>query len=127
MTLELVIDQRRRDLGGFEVGRVLPFQKRRMVGPFIFFDHIGPVDIPAGAAEVARRTASPTHWVVDGHLSVRRRNHAPGQRRLGAGDPPRRSELDDGRQGHHALGALREGARERRLAPRHPIMGRAAS
>jgi redox-sensitive bicupin YhaK (pirin superfamily) len=30
------------------VGRVLPFQQRRMVGPFIFFDHIGPVDIPAG-------------------------------------------------------------------------------
>ena len=39
--LELVIDQRRRDLGGFEVGRVLPFAKRRMVGPFIFFDHFG--------------------------------------------------------------------------------------
>ncbi|HEY1283361.1 MAG TPA: pirin family protein [Steroidobacteraceae bacterium] len=44
--LELVIDQRRRDLGGFEVGRVLPFAKRHMVGPFIFFDHIGPVDFP---------------------------------------------------------------------------------
>jgi len=38
-----VIDQRRRDLGGFEVGRVLPFVRRHMVGPFIFFDHIGPV------------------------------------------------------------------------------------
>ena len=46
--LEMVIDQRRRDLGGFEVGRVLPFQGRRMVGPFIFFDHIGPVDFPPG-------------------------------------------------------------------------------
>jgi redox-sensitive bicupin YhaK (pirin superfamily) len=46
--LELVIDQRRRDLGGFEVGRVLPFQQRRMVGPFIFFDHIGPTDFPPG-------------------------------------------------------------------------------
>lgn len=47
--IELVIDQRRRDLGGgFEVGRVLPFAKRRMVGPFIFFDHFGPVDLPAG-------------------------------------------------------------------------------
>ena len=46
--LEMVIDQRRRDLGGFEVGRVLPFQKRHMVGPFIFFDHIGPVDFPPG-------------------------------------------------------------------------------
>jgi redox-sensitive bicupin YhaK (pirin superfamily) len=46
--IELVIPQRRRDLGGFEVGRVLPYMKRRMVGPFIFFDHMGPVDFPAG-------------------------------------------------------------------------------
>lgn len=47
--LDLVIDQRRRDLGGgLEVGRVLPYQKRRMVGPFIFFDHMGPADFVAG-------------------------------------------------------------------------------
>lgn len=46
--LELVIDQRRRDLGGFEVGRVLPWAKRRMVGPFIFFDHMGPMDFAPG-------------------------------------------------------------------------------
>ena len=44
--LDLVITARRRDLGGFEVGRVLPFMMRRMVGPFIFFDHMGPVDLP---------------------------------------------------------------------------------
>jgi redox-sensitive bicupin YhaK (pirin superfamily) len=48
MTLELVIEQRRRDLGGFDVGRVLPFAARRMVGPFIFFDHLGPRDFPRG-------------------------------------------------------------------------------
>ena len=46
--IELVIDQRRKDLGGFEVGRVLPYAKRRTVGPFVFFDHMGPVDMPAG-------------------------------------------------------------------------------
>ena len=46
--LELVIDQRRRDLGGFEVGRVLPFATHRMVGPFIFFDHMGPAQFPPG-------------------------------------------------------------------------------
>ena len=46
--IELVIDQRRRDLGGFEVGRVLPAASRRMVGPFAFFDHIGPVDFAPG-------------------------------------------------------------------------------
>ena len=41
-TIERVIEQRKRDLGGFTVGRVLPFAKRRMVGPFIFFDEMGP-------------------------------------------------------------------------------------
>jgi redox-sensitive bicupin YhaK (pirin superfamily) len=46
--IELVIDQRRRDLGGFEVGRLLPHAKRRMIGPFIFFDHMGPVDFMSG-------------------------------------------------------------------------------
>src|SRR5215218_7084615 len=46
--IDLVIDQRRKDLGGFEVGRVLPFAKRRMVGPFVFFDHMGPVEFAAG-------------------------------------------------------------------------------
>jgi redox-sensitive bicupin YhaK (pirin superfamily) len=46
--IELVIDQRRRDLGGFEVGRVLPVAQHRMVGPFVFFDHMGPADFPRG-------------------------------------------------------------------------------
>lgn len=47
--IDLVIDKRARDLGGgFVVGRVLPFSKQRMVGPFIFFDHLGPLDLPAG-------------------------------------------------------------------------------
>ena len=46
--IDLVIEQRRKDLGGFEVGRVLPFAKRRMVGPFVFFDHMGPVTLAPG-------------------------------------------------------------------------------
>lgn len=46
--IELVIDQRRKDLGGFEVGRVLPYHGHRMVGPFIFFDHMGPAEFTAG-------------------------------------------------------------------------------
>jgi redox-sensitive bicupin YhaK (pirin superfamily) len=48
-----IIDQRRRDLGGFEVGRVLPFGSHRMVGPFIFFDHIGPADFAPGIPRTA--------------------------------------------------------------------------
>ena len=46
--IDLIIDQRRKDLGGFEVGRVLPFAKRRMVGPFVFFDHMGPAAFQPG-------------------------------------------------------------------------------
>ena len=43
-----VIEQHRKSLGGFEVGRVLPQVALRMVGPFVFFDHMGPVDFPPG-------------------------------------------------------------------------------
>lgn len=45
--LDMVIDSRQGDLGnGFVIKRVLPFRKRRMVGPFIFMDHAGPVNLP---------------------------------------------------------------------------------
>ncbi len=47
--LELVIVPRVRDLGdGFSVRRALPHGKRQMVGPFIFFDQMGPVQFMAG-------------------------------------------------------------------------------
>jgi len=46
--LSIVISARRHDLGGFQVGRVLPWSKRRMVGPFVFFDHMGPIDLAPG-------------------------------------------------------------------------------
>jgi redox-sensitive bicupin YhaK (pirin superfamily) len=47
--LELVIVPRVRDLGdGFSVRRALPHGKRQMVGPFIFFDQMGPVQLIAG-------------------------------------------------------------------------------
>jgi redox-sensitive bicupin YhaK (pirin superfamily) len=51
--IDLILDQRSRSLGAFEVGRVLPAKKRRMIGPFIFFDHLGPVDLPKGLARSA--------------------------------------------------------------------------
>lgn len=47
--VELIIDARKRDLGEFSVGRVLPSSARRTVGPFIFFDHMGPVDFAPGS------------------------------------------------------------------------------
>jgi redox-sensitive bicupin YhaK (pirin superfamily) len=43
-----VVESRLRDLGGFEVRRILPFGGGRMVGPFIFLDHMGPVTFTAG-------------------------------------------------------------------------------
>ena len=47
--LELVIVPRTRDLGdGFMVRRALPHGKRQMVGPFIFFDHFGPMQFISG-------------------------------------------------------------------------------
>src|ERR1700725_11284 len=49
MTILQVIDSRQRDLGGFVVRRVLPAGGRQMVGPFIFFDHLGPTQFAPGS------------------------------------------------------------------------------
>jgi redox-sensitive bicupin YhaK (pirin superfamily) len=43
--IDLLIEARPRDVGGFAVRRVLPSALRRLVGPFIFFDHMGPADL----------------------------------------------------------------------------------
>ncbi|MEJ2297895.1 MAG: pirin family protein [Woeseiaceae bacterium] len=47
-SVELVVEPRAKDLGGLTVRRVLPSRDRRMVGPFIFFDHMGPAEFPPG-------------------------------------------------------------------------------
>ncbi|HVV52473.1 MAG TPA: pirin family protein, partial [Polyangia bacterium] len=47
-SIALVVEARPRDLGGFGVRRALPAGGRRMVGPFIFFDHLGPTELPPG-------------------------------------------------------------------------------
>lgn len=41
----LIIEERSRDIGDFLVGRLLPFRKKRMVGPFIFIDHMCPTQL----------------------------------------------------------------------------------
>ncbi|GAB4197038.1 MAG: pirin family protein [Thalassobaculales bacterium] len=46
--IDSIILPRSRDLGGFEVGRVLPVAGRRMVGPFVFLDRMGPAEFPPG-------------------------------------------------------------------------------
>ncbi len=45
---DLIIEERSRDIGDFLVGRLIPFRKKRMVGPFIFIDHMGPTTIKPG-------------------------------------------------------------------------------
>ena len=48
MAIVQLVDARQRDLGGFVVRRVLPAAGRQMVGPFIFFDHMGPTQFEPG-------------------------------------------------------------------------------
>ena len=47
-TIEQVIIPRSRDIGGFEVSRILPVKSRRMVGPFVFLDQMGPIQFNPG-------------------------------------------------------------------------------
>lgn len=52
--IELTIQPRVRSLGEFDVRRVLPAAKRRMVGPFVFLDHMGPAVFPPGSGIAVR-------------------------------------------------------------------------
>lgn len=44
---KLIIEERSRTIGNFMVGRLLPFRKKRQVGPFTFIDHMGPTELSA--------------------------------------------------------------------------------
>jgi len=46
--VERLLQPHEKDLGDFSVRRLLPAAKRTMVGPWIFFDHMGPADFPPG-------------------------------------------------------------------------------
>src|SRR3954471_14877119 len=46
--LDIVIEPRLRDVGDIVVNRVLPFAKHRSVGPFLFFDEMGPLELSEG-------------------------------------------------------------------------------
>jgi redox-sensitive bicupin YhaK (pirin superfamily) len=52
--IELTIEARTRSLGEFDVRRVLPVANRRNVGPFVFFDHMGPAVFPPGKGIAVR-------------------------------------------------------------------------
>lgn len=52
-TISMIIEERAARLGKFLVGRLLPFREKRMVGPFVFVDHMGPAELgPDDALEV---------------------------------------------------------------------------
>ena len=89
--IELVIVPRARDIGPFAVRRALPHGKRQMVGPFIFFDHFGPVQFLAGQGmDIGAHPhigLSTVTYLFDGHVLHRdSENHvqeiAPGAMNL---------------------------------------------
>jgi redox-sensitive bicupin YhaK (pirin superfamily) len=111
--IDLTIDARPRDLGGFSVRRSLPSGQRRMVGPFIFFDHMGPAQFAPGhgidvrphphiglgtvtylfEGEIMHRdslgSAQPirpgdVNWMIAGSGIVHSERTNPDQRRLGS-------------------------------------------
>jgi len=93
-----------------------------MVGPFIFFRSSGTDAIRARVWD--RREAAPSHCACHGDLPFLRFTGAPRQPRLGARNPSRRCELDDGWTRHCAFGANSAGgARGRRACSRHSELG----
>lgn len=48
--IQLIIEERAASIGHFMVGRLLPFRQKRSVGPFVFIDHMGPVQLKAREA-----------------------------------------------------------------------------
>lgn len=53
-SVRLRIEPKMADLGEFSVRRALPARERRMVGPFVFFDHMGPAEFPPGKGIAVR-------------------------------------------------------------------------
>ena len=73
--VEQVIQAEEKNLGGFTVRRALPAAERRMVGPFVFFDHFGPVGFPPGEGVDVRPHPhigiSTVTWLVEGEITHR--------------------------------------------------------
>ena len=111
--VETVIVPRARDLGGFEVRRALPSSSKQMIGPFIFFDQMGPSEFLLGEGidvrphphiglatvtylfrgEIMHRdslgTALPirpgaVNWMTAGHGIAHSERSSPGERARGA-------------------------------------------
>mgnify|MGYP003693599001 CR=1 FL=1 len=111
----MLIDQRRAVISADLKSDVYcPFTRRHMVGPFIFFDHIGPGNFYAWHPADRRCAAASAHRARHRHLPVRGRDHASRQRRRAAGDPnPDEVNWMIAGRGITHSGAFREGARAR--------------
>lgn len=113
--IEMVIVPRARDIGDFEVRRALPAQGRQMVGPFIFFDQFGPVQMRAGHGLDVRPHPhiglATVTWLFDGEIYHRDS--------LGSSQPIAPGELNWMTAGkgivHSERTASAERARDRRL------------
>lgn len=75
MPIDLIIDPRSKDIDGVTVRRVLPVAKRRHVGPFVFFDHLGPANFKPGEGIDVRPHPhiglATVTWLFDGALDHR--------------------------------------------------------
>ena len=73
--VETVIVPKSRDIGAFEVRRALPSSRRRMIGPFIFFDQMGPAALPKGKGMDVRPHPhiglSTVTWLIEGEIMHR--------------------------------------------------------
>jgi len=73
--VKMVITPKEREMGGFTVRRVLPVAACRNVGPFVFFDQMGPVNFPAGKGIEVRPHPhiglSTLTWLVEGMITHR--------------------------------------------------------
>lgn len=73
--VETVIVPKSRDIGGFAVRRALPSSRRRMIGPFVFLDQMGPASLPKGNGLDVRPHPhiglSTMTWLVDGEIMHR--------------------------------------------------------
>ena len=121
--IDLVIVPRTADLGDFSVRRALPSSRRRMVGPFIFLDHMGPTEFKAGHGVDVRPHPhiglSTVTYLFRGEIVHKRQSR---QRRR---DPSRRRELDDGGERHRPFRAhRRRSSRRRRAAAWVAVLGR---
>ena len=107
--------------GGFKVRRALPSAKRRMVGPFIFLDQMGPEVLQANTGLDGLPSA---HRPRNGDIPFRERAPAWRQPRHYSDDPPWRGQLDDCRKRHRTLGAHPVGDAGDGIATfRHSVLG----